>query len=276
MGLRVWPWAWLCLLLCPALAQSAPKVSQWRLEDPRSILVIDTTKGRLFVELHPDVAPMAVQRIESLTRRRSYDGLLFHRVIEGFVAQTGDPGNHDGGKTELPNLQPEFTFHLTSDMPHMTAASPLGMTEGFIGALPYMSVAATQSVQKGGPGARAWITYCPAVMGMGRDAALDTANSEIFFMLGANISLDHNYTAVGRVILGQDVLLALSKGEPPERPDAMIRVQILADMPDAPRLEVLDTESAEFRARVRRLRLKRGADFSLCEITLPARLVSQP
>ncbi|MEI9905588.1 MAG: hypothetical protein WDN06_17795 [Asticcacaulis sp.] len=61
-------------------------------------------------------------------------------MSQDFVVQTGDPGNVDGGKTELPNLKPEFTFRLTTTIPHKVYARPPGISEGFIGALPYNSV----------------------------------------------------------------------------------------------------------------------------------------
>ncbi|MFT3995929.1 MAG: peptidylprolyl isomerase, partial [Asticcacaulis sp.] len=64
--------------------------SDWRAPDPENTLLIDSEKGRIVIELYPELAPKAVERIRLLTRRGFYDGLLFHRVIAGFVAQTGN------------------------------------------------------------------------------------------------------------------------------------------------------------------------------------------
>ena len=261
-----------CLLLASAApvafgAVVSPPVTVWITPDPENILVIDSTKGRIFVELHPEMAPKAVERIKFLARRGTYDGLQFWRVIAGFVAQSGDPGNHDGGKTELPNLAPEFTFTLEPSRRAVAVARPSGLQEGFLGAMPYVAGVPL----KPGP-ARAWGTYCAGVMGMGRDAPPDSANAEIFFMLAATPRLDRDYTAVGRVIVGEAVLGRLKAGEPATDADVMRHVRVLADVPQAPVLQVMDTHSRQFRRIVARLRRQKGADFSVCDIDVPARI----
>lgn len=255
------------------IATSALAETPWKPADPENVLVVTTGKGRIYVELHPEIAPLAVERIKLLARRGTYDGMLFHRVIEGFVAQTGDPGNVDGGKTELPNLKPEFTFRLGATIPHTVYAHPMGLSQGFIGALPYVSVAETATPKRPDGTLYAWGSYCPRVMGMGRDADRDSANSEIFFMLGAYPAIDREYTPVGAVLIGDDVLHSLAVGEPPAKPDAMVKVQVLADVPSAPHIEVMDTAGPEFAARVEAVRAARGADFSVCDVSVPARLI---
>lgn len=245
----------------------------WKPADPDNTLVVDTSKGRIFVELHPEMAPKAVERIKLLARRGTYDGLLFHRVIAGFVAQAGDPGNHDGGKTELPNLDPEFTFRLPIDLPRKIAARPAGLSEGFIGAMPYVSVSETARPPRDDHTLYAWATQCAGVFAMGRDEARDSANSEIYFMLAAYPGLDRNYTPAGRVISGPEVLHSLAVGEPPEHPDALVKVQVLADMPNPPHIEVLDTQGPEFAALIDQARAARGADFSVCDVDVPYRIV---
>ena len=77
--------------------------------DPENTLVLETTKGRVVVELRPDLAPGHVERIKTLARHGFYDGVPFHRVIEGFMAQTGDPTGTGTGGSDLPNLPAEFT-----------------------------------------------------------------------------------------------------------------------------------------------------------------------
>ena len=262
------------LAALPAVAHPhhATSYHDWKPADPANTLVIDTTKGRIFIELHPEMAPQAVERIKMLARRGTYDGLLFHRVIAGFVAQTGDPGNHDGGKTELPNLAPEFTFRLQADVARTVAARPAGLSEGFIGAMPYVSVSETAVPKHDDGSLYAWGTQCAGVFAMGRDEALDSANSEIYLMLASWPGLDHNYTPAGRIISGLDVVHSLSIGEPPAHPDAMIKVQMLSDMADAPHIDVLDTQSKDFAGLIKQARAKRGADFSVCDIDVPYRI----
>src|SRR5262249_28425281 len=90
----------------PAAAASAippTTPADWRTLDPENVLVIDTNKGRIFVELSPEIAPEHVARIKLLTRQRFYDGLKFHRVIDGFMAQTGDPLGTGEGQSPYPN-----------------------------------------------------------------------------------------------------------------------------------------------------------------------------
>ena len=78
------------------------------MSDPENTLIIETTKGRVVVELRPDLAPDHVERIKTLAREKFYDGVPFHRVIEGFMAQTGDPTGTGTGGSKLPDLKAEF------------------------------------------------------------------------------------------------------------------------------------------------------------------------
>ncbi len=263
------------LILATLLASSVHAAqSDWHVADPQNVLVIDTEKGRLFIELHPEIAPKAVERVKLLARHGTYDGLKFHRVIPGFVAQTGNPDNRDSGKTELPNLTPEFRFRLNAIMPHSVVARPAGLNEGFMGALPYISVDETRMSASPDKAVHAWGTHCTGAMGMGRDdTPVDSANSEIYFMLAPTQRLDHEYTLFGQVVSGRDVLQSLAAGEPPAQPDSMIHVQVLADMEKAPRIEIMNTQSAAFTALADHVRAEKGADFSICDITVPARVI---
>ncbi len=76
--------------------------------DPQNTLYIDLKDGRVVVKLMPDIAPNHVARIKELTKKGFYDGLVFHRVIDGFMAQTGDPTGTGSGGSELPDLKAEF------------------------------------------------------------------------------------------------------------------------------------------------------------------------
>jgi cyclophilin family peptidyl-prolyl cis-trans isomerase len=93
--------------------------------DPQNILDLDiSTGGRVQVLLRPDKAPNSVERIKTLVRRGFYNGLTFHRVIEGFMAQTGDPKGDGTGGSELPNLKAEF-----NDMPHLRGEMSMARAE---------------------------------------------------------------------------------------------------------------------------------------------------
>ena len=76
--------------------------------DPENTLVLETTKGRVVIALRPDLAPGHVERIKTLARKGFYDGVAFHRVIEGFLSQTGCPHGTGTGGSDLPDLKAEF------------------------------------------------------------------------------------------------------------------------------------------------------------------------
>lgn len=85
--------------------------------NPNNLLYIDLTNGRVVIEMLPAIAPQHVERIKTLTRQKFYDGIVFHRVIDGFMAQTGDPSGTGMGGSKLPDLRAEF-----SDEPHIRGA----------------------------------------------------------------------------------------------------------------------------------------------------------
>ena len=77
-------------------------------KDPENTLIIETTKGKVVIALRPDLAPKHVERIKQLAREKFYDGIVFHRVIDGFMAQTGCPQGRGTGGSSYPNLPAEF------------------------------------------------------------------------------------------------------------------------------------------------------------------------
>lgn len=261
-------------LIAALMIVAGPVAAQdWKPLDADNTLIVETTKGQVLIALQPEMAPQAVERIKTLTRRGFYDGLLFHRVVDHFVAQTGNPNNKDGGKSDLPNLPLESIFKLTDAVRHTVVARPQGAAVGFIGATPYVAMTDRHMP----PGSvRAWGTHCQGVIGMGRDdMPKDSANSELYVMRDTVPRLDRDYTVVGRVIEGFDAIRALSLGEPPAQPDAMRRVRVLADLPatERPKLEIMNVSGPAFAALVEAKRAEKGADFSVCDIAVPVRQV---
>ncbi len=248
-----------------ALLIGAAPTAGWRVPDPDRLLVIDTSRGRIVIEMEPRVAPKAVERVTLLARRGTYDGLLFHRVIDKFVAQTGNPNNRDGGGTELPDLKREVWIPASASAAITWVRSTNDGREGMIGSLP---------VAKGAdPVMPPWVPQCAGMVGMGRQADPTSANSEIYIMRGSARGLDHDYTLFGRVLIGQSVVDALAVGEPPANPDRMIRVRSAVDLPaaDRPRIEVMDVASREYTRFAAAKRRSHGSQLSVCDILPPVR-----
>jgi peptidylprolyl isomerase len=153
--------------------------------NPQNTLLIDTSQGRIVVKLRNDIAPGHAERLKRLAREKFYDGVPFHRVIAGFMAQTGDGQNGNGtGNSKYPDLKAEF-----SNVP-----------------------------------------FKRGVVGMARKGnSNDSANSQFFIMFADGSSLNGQYTVIGEVLSGMEVVDKLAKGEPPANPDKMVRVQVAAD-----------------------------------------------
>jgi len=261
----------------PSPSDAAPAIAadDWRTAAPDNLLVIDTSKGRILVEMTPEAAPGHVARIRLLAKAGFYDGLPWHRVIDGFMAQTGDPLGTGEGQSWHPDLKAEFTFRRDAQTPFVAVAAPAGALIGFVQSLPVQTqpdaVMATTPDRK----VHAWGLYCPGVAGMARDEAPDSANSQFFLMRHPYPALDKRYTVWGRVVSGLDVVRALKFSPNPDGivtdPDRMTRVRVAGDLPEGerPSVRVLSTSSAAFRALVEDTRVARGADFSACDIELP-------
>lgn len=198
--------AFLCALAVgPALAKDKPLQIPGRapvpsISDAENLLYLDlSTGGRVVIWLRPDAAPKMVERVKLLTRQHFYDGLLFHRVIEGFMAQTGDPKGDGTGGSSLPDVAAEFNF-----LPHVRGAVS----------------AAREGAPEGAP---------PEVV----KKAENSANSQFFIVFSPTLKLDKKYTIFGRVIEGMGYVDAIERGEPPARPSRLLHAYIAADNPPA-------------------------------------------
>jgi peptidylprolyl isomerase len=96
-------------VLALLLFASAPFSTVAQAQDPENTLYMDLPYGRVVLQLRPDLAPRHVERVKELTREGFYDGIVFHRVIDGFMAQSGDPTGTGMGGSDKPDLEAEFT-----------------------------------------------------------------------------------------------------------------------------------------------------------------------
>jgi len=165
------------------------------IRDPENTIIIELKDGPVVIELLPDVAPQHAQRMKELARAGKYDNVAFHRVIEGFMAQTGDVEN---GNMESPSFNIRRAGTGGSDLPDVPAEfSNLSHDRGTIGAA--------------------------------RSSNPNSANSQFFINFKDNHFLNRQYTVYGRVISGMENVDKIVRGEPPAAPDRMIRVRVAAD-----------------------------------------------
>ena len=179
-----------------AMTMAGPVTAQ---SDPENTLIIELKDGEVVIDLRPDLAPRHVEQIKTLARQGAYDNVAFHRVIDGFMAQTGDvqfgdmeqgydPRRAGTGASDLPDLPAEF-----SDEPFMRGT-----------------------------------------VGMARAQNPDSANSQFFIMFDEGRFLDGKYTVVGEVVDGMEYVDNIKRGAQArngavEDPDRMIDVTVAAD-----------------------------------------------
>ncbi|MFN3931801.1 MAG: peptidylprolyl isomerase [Brevundimonas sp.] len=264
------------LAAAPAVAQTT--AGDWRAVAPENLLVIDTSKGRILVEMEPRIAPLSVGRIRTLADQGFYDGHKFHRVIPDFMVQTGDPLGTGEGGSELPDLAAEFEFRRGRDAGFLPAApTPRGQA-GLVGSVPVVTQPDAQMMVTADFKAGAQGLFCPGVAGMARASSPDSANSQFFLMTATKDSLNGVYTPFGRVVAGLDVARALEPGLEAENgrvedPDVMIRARTAAAMPDGERPVVRVMTGAGLEAEVARVRAERGAAFNICDVQPPVEVV---
>ena len=179
----------LLLALALTFAATLPAAAQAPANpDPQNTVYLETKDGRVVIRLRPDLAPKHAERIKTLAKRGFYNGVPFHRVIEGFMAQTGDPTGTGTGKSDLPNVPAEFT--------------PTPFRRGSVG--------------------------------MARSGDPNSANSQFFIVFDNAPWLNNQYTYVGDVVSGMDVVDKIKKGDKAANgsvssPDKVVRMQLMAD-----------------------------------------------
>lgn len=258
------------------IAAAAPE-SAWRAVDPENMLVIDLPAGEVVVELRPDFAPRHVEQIKKLVRDGFYDGLKFHRVVEGFVAQGGDPKGDGTGSSDLPNIPAEFS----RDTQNVSGFVELGRDRiasrvGFIDGMPAGAQPESLRAFKTDREVLIWGLHCPGVMSMARATDPNSANSQFFLMLGeARLDLDRRYTTWGWIVDGSENSRRIMRGEPPPRPTPIIRMRIGADIPEGerPNVKVMRTDSEAFQQYVEALgAVKDGFVRDICAVKPPRRI----
>jgi peptidylprolyl isomerase len=256
----------------PPAAPAAPSAADWRTPNPDDILVIDTNKGRIVVEMVPEVAPLFTERMRELAKTHFFDGQTFFRVIDGFMDQTGDPENRGTGGSTQPDVQAEFQFRRAPATPFVLAVDQSVAEVGFIKSLPVATQSMMLAPMTKDAKVAGYALYCPGVAGAARGEEENSANSQFFLMRANYPKLERRYTAWGRVIAGQDVVTSIKTGEPVADPqDRMERLRLLSDIPekDRPKIRVIDPAGKWFKAEIARAQAAAGANFTACDVNIP-------
>ncbi|MBB6182044.1 peptidylprolyl isomerase [Pseudorhizobium flavum] len=165
------------------------------IKDPENTLIMETTKGKVVISLMPDLAPDHVARIKELARENAYDGVVFHRVIADFMAQTGDV---QYGKKGGASFNPSRAGMGGSDKPDLKAE---------FSAVPHVR----------------------GTCSMARSQNPNSANSQFFICFTEAPWLNKQYTVWGQVIEGMEHIDQIKKGEPVQDPDSIVTLRVAAD-----------------------------------------------
>ncbi len=164
------------------------------IKDPENTILLELKDGTVTIELLPDIAPKHCDRMKELARSGAYDNVCFHRVIDGFMAQTGDVANG--------NMENNFNLGRAG-----TGGSDMGDLPAEFSGIPH---------DRG-------------TIGAARSQNPDSANSQFFINFSDNHFLNRQYTVYGRVIEGMEHVDAITRGEPPASPDRMVSMKVAAD-----------------------------------------------
>lgn len=166
------------------------------IKDPENTLVMETSKGKVVIEMMPNVAPLHVARIKELVREGAYDGVVFHRVINDFMAQTGDVEfGKKGGKSFNPSRA------------GMGGSSKADLKAEFSA-----------------------LSHVRGTCSMARSQNPNSANSQFFICFTDSPWLNKQYSVWGQVIEGMDNIDKIKKGEPVVDPDEIVSMKVAADI----------------------------------------------
>jgi peptidylprolyl isomerase len=227
------------------VAEAKADPANWRQVDPENLFIFETTTGRVLIEAFPEVAPKHYEQFATIIRSGDFDGTAFHRVIDDFMAQGGDIFALKGEDSGLPNLEGEFTFRRDPvSMPLEATIGPEDTAKfGYIKGFPIGTQASFFAEMSVDGMVESYIPHCKGMVSTARTDDPNSANSQFFLMRGQAEHLDHKYTAWGRVVVGEDVVMAIKHGPDArdghvDNPDILKSAKVAADLPEAERPEV--------------------------------------
>jgi len=274
----------------PQAVIDAATDAAWRTVDPENLLRIRTRTGMVWVELAPEFAPAHVERIRELARSSYFDFKVFHRVIDGFMAQGGGAPDNPNVSAPTQPLRAGFSIQRSPDELNISelqervinprenrTAAQAGFWKGFpAGTLP----AAQAFIREDGQ-VDSWLLHCDGAAAMARTADPNSANAQFYIVRGQAEHLNATYTVWGHVRAGMDAVRAIRVGTvgetPGFSPDFIMGFHIASDLPEdeRPTVQVFDTDTPDFARYLEALaassRNNRLPD--ICEIDVPVRII---
>lgn len=225
----------------------------WRAVDPENLVIMETSKGQIVLELLPVAAPVHVERFKAYVRSGLYDGTEFHRVIKGFMAQGGDIAATHGPDKMLGSMEAEFVFRRDPAVTPMDTIGPADSADGgFHLGFPITTQPGFLAEMSKDGLVESWIPHCPGVLSSARTDDANSADAQFFLISDEGQHLDYKYTAKGRALTGLDVIQSIKLGPgqdgyPIANPDVLVSAKIAADLPEAERpkafVQRTDTET---------------------------------
>lgn len=260
-----------------AVAEGAevPDAANWRQVDPEHLFVFETSKGRILIEVLPEMAPKHYAQFRKLVASGDLDGTTFHRVIDDFMAQGGDVWAKKGADPGWPGIPGEFM--LRRDVAAMPLDATIGPDDtaktGYYKGFPILTQPAFFAEMSVDGLVTSSIPHCRGVVSTARTDDPNSGDTQFFLMREHSPHLDRKYTSWGRVIEGQAVVKAIKHG--PENangavtnPDILNSAKVAADMPEAsrPKAWVLRTDTEAFRTE-----LATRGEVEICDLpAIPA------
>jgi peptidylprolyl isomerase len=269
-----------------AAITNAPQ-SAWRTVDADNLLRITTTEGVIWVELAEAFAPTHTARMRELARMDWFDFKVWHRVIDGFMAQGGGALDNPSVAAPTAPIQAEFTIRRDPSEIEITelqerVVNPRADTSrvqaGFWNGFPAGTQASAAAAIMGDGRVSSWLLHCDGAASMARTSDPNSGNAQFYIVRGSAEHLNAQYTAWGKVRDGLDVVYALNEGTLGETPDfspSFIEdISVASDLPEAERatIEVMDTNSSAFAGYLDAVRNADGELPDICEIDVPVRV----
>ncbi|WP_440959506.1 peptidylprolyl isomerase [Oceanicaulis sp. LC35] len=260
--------------------------SAWRTVDAEDLVHLVTNKGEVWIEIQDEFTPMHAARIREIAETNWLDWKVFHRVIDGFMAQGGGAVDNPSIQAPFDPLQAEFGIRRDpNEIPvyetqerRSTERGPMaqaGYWNGFpVGTQPsaLAGIVADGRVES-------WLLHCDGAAAMARTNDPNSANAQFYIVRGEAEHLNTQYTVWGKVRQGQDVIESLNVGTQGQtlgfRPDIIEEFEMATQMDNAPTVQVMDTSSPTFSAYLEALAASRdnGRLPDICSIDVPVRVL---